>query len=59
MLFIMKNLCTTTRHITELKSRADCPVTEEVCRKVLSLPMHPWLTENDQCKIASVICSAI
>lgn len=43
----------------EAKSKADCPVTEEVCSRVLSLPMHPWLTEKDQCKIANIIYSAI
>lgn len=24
---------------------AECPVTERLCRKVLSLPMHPYMTE--------------
>lgn len=41
------------------EGKADCPVAEEVCSKVLSLPMHPWLTEEDQCKIAGIICSTI
>ncbi|MCI8375924.1 MAG: DegT/DnrJ/EryC1/StrS family aminotransferase [Lachnospiraceae bacterium] len=27
----------------------DCPVTEELCKKVLCLPIHPYLTEED-CK---------
>ena len=26
-------------------AKADCPVTERLCRTVLSLPMHPYLTE--------------
>ena len=26
---------------------ADCPVTEQLCRTVLSLPIHPYLTEYD------------
>lgn len=26
---------------------ADCPVTEKLCRTVLSLPMHPYLTQED------------
>lgn len=26
----------------------DYPVTERVCREIVSLPMHPWLTEADQ-----------
>ena len=41
------------------KSKADCPVTEKVCNRVLSLPLHPWLTEENQHKIADVISSGI
>lgn len=26
---------------------ADCPVTEQLCKTVLSLPMHPYLTQKD------------
>ena len=26
---------------------ADCPVTEELCKCVLSLPMHPYMTEEE------------
>ena len=29
-------------------SKTDFPVTEQVCDEILSLPMHPWLTESDQ-----------
>ena len=25
---------------------ADCPITEEICETVLSLPMHPYMTEE-------------
>ncbi len=25
---------------------ADCPVTEQLCEAVLSLPMHPYLTKE-------------
>ena len=28
-------------------AEADCPVTEKLCRTVLSLPIHPYLTLND------------
>ncbi|NKB47537.1 MAG: aminotransferase DegT [Legionellales bacterium] len=34
---------------------ADCPVTEQVANQVLSLPMHPYLTEEQQHQIASCI----
>ena len=26
---------------------ADCPVTEELCERVLCLPIHPYLTEDE------------
>jgi len=28
--------------------KAHFPVTEKVCDEIISLPMHPWLTESDQ-----------
>ena len=27
-------------------SIADCPITEEICNRVLSLPIHPYMTEE-------------
>ncbi|MCR5385553.1 MAG: DegT/DnrJ/EryC1/StrS family aminotransferase, partial [Treponema sp.] len=26
---------------------ADCPVTEKLCKTVLSLPLHPYMSEQD------------
>ena len=26
---------------------ADCPITERLCKTVLSLPMHPYMEEKD------------
>ncbi len=34
------------------------PVTEEVCRRVLSLPMHPYLKEDDVRTVCSALLSA-
>ena len=34
---------------------ADCPVTERLCGTVLSLPMHPYLTEEDVNEVVSAI----
>ena len=31
---------------------ADCPVTDKLCKSVLSLPMHPYLTEKEVAFIA-------
>ncbi|MBI3413278.1 MAG: DegT/DnrJ/EryC1/StrS aminotransferase family protein [Candidatus Aenigmarchaeota archaeon] len=36
-------------------SKSNCPVTETLCKKVLSLPIHPSVTENDLHKIADVV----
>ena len=36
-------------------SEANCPVTEELCERVLSLPMHPYMMKNDVIRIAEVL----
>ena len=38
---------------------ADCPVTEKLCKTVLSLPMHPYLTEEDVTLVSSELLKAI
>jgi UDP-2-acetamido-2-deoxy-ribo-hexuluronate aminotransferase len=35
------------------------PVSENAARRVMSLPMHPWLTEADQETIVSATQSAV
>ena len=39
----------------KLLYRGDCPVSERLCGRVLSLPMHPYLTEED----ADQVCGAL
>ncbi len=34
---------------------AECTVTEELCERVLSLPMHPYLTEKDAKEVAEAL----
>ena len=34
----------------------DCSVTERLCDMVLSLPMHPYLTEEDIKEVADRLC---
>ena len=36
-------------------AKADCPVTDRLCRTVLSLPMHPYLTEDTVVQVAGEI----
>jgi len=38
---------------SDLKYNGECPATERLCETVLSLPMHPYLTEEEVCSICS------
>ena len=38
---------------------ADCPVTEELCKTVLSLPMHPYMTKDDVALVAATLKEAL
>jgi dTDP-4-amino-4,6-dideoxygalactose transaminase len=35
------------------------PVSEALCREVLSLPMHPYLTEGQQARIIDAVRRAV
>ena len=35
--------------------KGDFPISEEICGRIFSLPMHPYLTEEDQQRIVGVI----
>jgi dTDP-4-amino-4,6-dideoxygalactose transaminase len=35
--------------------KGDFPISEEISRRIFSLPMHPYLAEEDQQKISAVI----
>ena len=38
---------------------ADCPVTEDLCNRVLCLPIHPYLTDDEVLRICSALKNAI
>jgi len=38
---------------------ADCPVTEELCNRVLSLPLDPYKTEEDVSKVVDAVMSSL
>lgn len=40
-------------------SVADCPVTEQLCGSVLSLPIHPYITEHDIYEVVDSLKNAI
>lgn len=42
-----------------LLTEARVPATEAACERVLSLPMHPYLSEDDQDRVASAIRKAV
>ena len=39
--------------------KTDCPVTERLCETVLSLPMHPYLKEEEQAMIVKSLLEAL
>lgn len=40
-------------------AKADCPVTEALCKRVLSLPIHPYLTEEDVERISGALLNEL
>ena len=36
-------------------AEANCPVTEELCNRVLCLPIHPYLAEEEIEKVAEAL----
>ena len=41
------------------KSKEQLPVVDEVSKKVLSLPMHPYLEDEDQKRVVKELINAI
>ena len=40
-------------------AQADCPVTERLCETVLSLPLHPYMTEQQVREISDAVRNAL
>lgn len=47
MVYYMKPMHRQGAFIGTYSALADCPETEKLCKTVLSLPIHPYLTEDD------------
>ena len=47
MVYYKKPLHTQLAFRGTYSEQANCPITEELCKRVLSLPMHPYLTDNN------------
>jgi len=59
MVYYMKPMHTQGAFAGTYSTEADCPVTEKLCKTVLSLPMHPYLTQEDVNKIADALRNAL
>lgn len=55
MVYYMKPMHTQGAFAETDSKKADCPVTDKLCKKVLSLPMHPYMTIEDVKFIADKI----
>ena len=40
-------------------AKEDCPITEHLCRTVLSFPMHPYLTDDTVAQVADALISSL
>ena len=59
MVYYMKPMHTQGAFSGTVSAQAACPVTEKLCGRVLSLPMHPYLTGEDIKTIAAAIKNAL
>lgn len=55
MVYYMKPMHTQGAFAGTDSTRADCPVTERLCKSVLSLPLHPYMTEQDIVSVVNAI----
>ena len=56
LFLIIQSLCISNRAFAKLEHKVgDFPVTEKVARQCLSLPMSPYLSDNDQSLIIDTI----
>lgn len=59
MVYYMKPMHTQGAFSGTDSARADCPVTERLCKSVLSLPLHPYMTEQDIVSVVNAIKSGL
>lgn len=59
MVYYMKPMHMQGAFIETDSAIADCPVTEELCRRVLSLPMHPYMTEEDVNEVVNTLAELL
>ena len=59
MVYYMKPMHTQGAFAGTDSAAADCPVTEKLCKTVLSLPMHPYLTKEEAVFVAEELKKAL
>lgn len=59
MVYYMKPMHTQGAFADTDSAVADCPVTEELCNRVLSLPLHPYMTEEQVSMVVNSIAELI
>jgi dTDP-4-amino-4,6-dideoxygalactose transaminase len=55
MVYYMKPMHTQGAFEDTYSVDADCPVTENICKRVLSLPIHPYMTEEQVNEVVAEI----
>lgn len=59
MIYYMKPMHRQEAFVGMDSAEADCPVTEQLCKRVLSLPMHPYMTEEQVKEVVNVLASVL
>ncbi len=59
MVYYMKPMHQQGAFIGSDSALADCPATEKLCKTVLSLPIHPYLTEDDVDTVVEALKEAL
>ena len=59
MVYYMKPMHLQSAFAGTDSAAADCPVTEQLCRTVLSLPIHPYLTKQEAEQVVAAVTAAL
>lgn len=59
MIYYMKPMHRQEAFARTDSAEADCPVTEQLCKRVLSLPMHPYMTEEQVKEVVNVLVDVL
>ena len=59
MVYYMKPMHTQGAFAGTHSAESECPVTDSICSRVLSLPIHPYMTKEQVQTVVESICSKI